>query len=166
MTRKRLDIQDIADDLSASRFFQPAVQSGPVSNTAPAEAAATVLPSAAVSELGGTMETRNHSSTETRKRGAVDPPLVGPGQATAEIEVASAADLFDIAKAVDDKRTVDLRTEEIEALDDWKRELRRKYRLKITQYNLVRCALHELWQDYQQHGDASIVVRRLRELQK
>lgn len=53
-------------------------------------------------------------------------------------------------------------TEEFEALEDLKLELRRKFDLKVTKNDLARSGLHYLVEDYKRHGEASIAVRRLR----
>lgn len=51
--------------------------------------------------------------------------------------------------------------EEHEALEDIKIELRRKFDIATTKNELVRCALHQLLEDFRRAGEGSIVLRRL-----
>ena len=52
--------------------------------------------------------------------------------------------------------------EELEALEDLKLDLRRKYDLKTTKNELARCALQGLLEDYYQRSGSSDVLRRLK----
>jgi len=51
--------------------------------------------------------------------------------------------------------------EELEALDDLKRDLRKQFGLKVTKRALMRHALHELAEDYYGQKAACFIVRRL-----
>jgi hypothetical protein len=74
----------------------------------------------------------------------------------------SIGELFNLSVAVNDKRTIDFTTDEIDILDDIKREVKRKYGIRITQYNIVRCALRHLFENYYQEGEQSVLVERAR----
>lgn len=52
---------------------------------------------------------------------------------------------------------------EFEALEDLKLDLRRKFDLPATKNDLARCALQHVVEDYRRHGEASVVVRQLRD---
>jgi hypothetical protein len=79
-----------------------------------------------------------------------------------------------LAKMVGDEASFDLNslpykndtfsftTEELEAIEDIKLELRRRLDLPATKNDIVRCAVHSLVEDYRRHGPESLVVRRIR----
>ena len=52
--------------------------------------------------------------------------------------------------------------DELDALDDLKRDLKRQLDLKTTKQNLVRYALHRLIEEFTQQGEASWLVQQLR----
>ena len=52
-------------------------------------------------------------------------------------------------------------SEEFEALEDLKLELRRQFDLRATKNDIARCALHHLVEDYRHKGPDSAVIRRL-----
>lgn len=70
--------------------------------------------------------------------------------------------LFDLNEKPYRKDSFLFTTEEFEALEDLKLELRRKFDLRVTKNDLARCALHYLTEDYKRHKDTSVVVKRLR----
>ena len=57
--------------------------------------------------------------------------------------------------------TFEFTDDELYALDDLKRDLRRKLGLKTTKERLIRYALHRLIDDYEQAGEASWIVQQL-----
>jgi hypothetical protein len=52
--------------------------------------------------------------------------------------------------------------EELDALDDLKRDLRRQLALKTTKQNLVRYALHRLIEEFAKDGEASWLTQQLK----
>ena len=52
--------------------------------------------------------------------------------------------------------------DELDALEDLKRDLKRQRDLKTTKQNLIRYALHRLIEEYNQDGEGSWLVKRLR----
>ena len=52
--------------------------------------------------------------------------------------------------------------EELDALDDLKRDLRRQLALKTTKQNLVRYALHRLIEEFAKDGETSWLVQQLK----
>ncbi len=70
--------------------------------------------------------------------------------------------LFDVNQEPTRKDTYWIAEDEFEILEDVKRELRRKFDLKITKGELVRCAIHLLNRLYQKDGEASDIVQSLK----
>ncbi len=75
---------------------------------------------------------------------------------------ASTIPLFDVNEAPTRKDTYLIAEGEFDILEDVKRELRRKFDLKVTKGELVRCAIHLLNTLYQKDGEASAVVQSLK----
>jgi hypothetical protein len=69
---------------------------------------------------------------------------------------------FDPLAHAEQKYTLQFTEPELEAIEDIKLDLRRRLGMKISKIDLVRCGLGELIEDYQQHGDQSRLVQRLR----
>lgn len=69
---------------------------------------------------------------------------------------------FDPSTRADQKYTLAFTEDELEAMEDVKLELRRRYDLKTSKVALVRCGLWELLEDYRQQGEHSRLVQRLR----
>jgi hypothetical protein len=53
--------------------------------------------------------------------------------------------------------------EELDAIDDLKKQLKRRLDLPATQYDIVRAAIHIITEDYRQHGTDSLIVQRIRQ---
>jgi hypothetical protein len=146
MSKKSLDLTGLQNELEGSAFFQPPPA---------APDAATPPPEVAHIEA----KPRKHVSMETRKHVSTDlPPDAEPTTESGS----GLGDLFSLDVPVNAKKTYDFTAKELDYIDDVKRELRRKYDLKITQYNIVRCALGELLEDFKQNGSNSTLVRRLK----
>lgn len=99
-----------------------------------------------VQHQGGNAETRKRGDAETRKDASVNP-----------------ARAFDLDAPAEVKRGFTFTEDELDALDDVKRACRRLHDVKTSQYEIVRCAIHYLLEDYWQHGEESALLRRLRE---
>jgi hypothetical protein len=111
----------------------------------------------AAQEITKTKEPRNLGNKETRKQSSKEPRNQG------YLETAvSAAHGFDLNITPYKNDTFLFTNEELYAIDDLKTELLRKLDLKTTKYDIVRCAIHCLVEDYRQHGDASLIVQRVR----
>jgi hypothetical protein len=76
-------------------------------------------------------------------------------------EATSTAMLFDVNEEPTRKDTYWIAEDEFEILEDVKRELRRKFDLKVTKGELVRCAIHLLNKHYQKDGETSDIVQSL-----
>ena len=74
-------------------------------------------------------------------------------------ESISTAVLFDVNQEPTRKDTYWIAEDEFEILEDVKLELRRKFDLKVTKGELVRCAIHLLNSLYQKEGEASDIVQ-------
>ena len=96
-------------------------------------------------------ETSKVGTLETRNQGTLEP-----------LSVKVEKELFDINQQAHRSNTFVFTDEELWALEDAKIELRRKYDLeKVTKYDIVRCALHCLLEDYRDRKGQSFLVRRL-----
>jgi hypothetical protein len=52
--------------------------------------------------------------------------------------------------------------EELDAIDDLKKQMKRCMELPATQYDIVRAAIHIITEDYRKHGADSLIVQRLK----
>jgi hypothetical protein len=93
-------------------------------------------------------------STETHKHGSVEPRKQG---------TTDSGRRFDIRDEASERYTLAFTLEELEALEDLKRELRRRFGVKTQKYNIIRYALHELIEDFERNGAQSILLRRVKE---
>jgi hypothetical protein len=98
------------------------------------------------------LEPRKQVSKEPRKQGTLENPATdGSG--------------FDLAITPYKNDTFLFTNEELYAIEDLKTDLKRKLDLKTTKYDIVRCAIHCLMEDYQQRGEESYIVQRVRKKQ-
>jgi hypothetical protein len=67
----------------------------------------------------------------------------------------------DVGNKPDRKETFMFSTDESEALEDLKLELRRRFDIKTSKNELARVAVRVLLDDYRQHGETSDLIRRL-----
>jgi hypothetical protein len=98
----------------------------------------------------GNLETRKQVSTETRILGTM-------GHAAPETLE------FDLNIEPSKKGTFIFTYEELDAVDDVKKELKRRLDLPATQYDIVRGAIHIIVEDYRKHGADSLIVQRIRQ---
>jgi hypothetical protein len=71
--------------------------------------------------------------------------------------------VFDLTEPAYRNDTFVFTDAELEALEDMKLELRRKYDIaRATKQNLIRCALHMLLEDFQREKETCFAVKRLR----
>jgi hypothetical protein len=110
----------------------------------------------------GTKEARDIGSKEPRKQ----PSKFPRNQVSKELRSSTAAETssrWHIKQRPNHRMTFDFTDEELDALDDLKREARRRYELKTTKQDLVRHAIHELLRDYEENGEASWILAKLRD---
>jgi hypothetical protein len=69
---------------------------------------------------------------------------------------------FNPSTKADQKYTLAFTEEELEVIEDIKLDLRRRFGIKTSKVELVRCGLGELIEDFQKHGDQSRLVSRLK----
>jgi hypothetical protein len=98
----------------------------------------------------GNKDTRKPVSKETRKQGYVEPAMPG-------------AQEFDLNIEPYKNGTFLFTYEELDAVDDLKKQLKRRLDLPATQYDIVRGAIHIIVEDYRQNGTASLIVQRIRQ---
>lgn len=109
-----------------------------------------------------TPETTGMTSTtpkEARNHGTVEPRKLS---ATSDSTESAAGFRFDATARADQKYTLAFTDQELEALEDVKIELRRRYDVRTTKTELVRCGLWDLIEDYGHHGEQSRLLQRLR----
>jgi hypothetical protein len=96
------------------------------------------------------------ASKVARKQATLEPRILGT------LEIAEEErPMFDITAVAYHSNTFAFTDEELEALEDVKTELRRRQDLRVSKYDLIRCGLHCLLEDYRRNGETSFAVRRL-----
>ena len=103
----------------------------------------------ALPEAGKNKEPRKQVSKEPRKRSAMLPVSTEPLT-------------FDLNIEPEKKGTFIFTYEELDAIDDLKKQLKRRLDLPATQYDIVRAAIHIITEDYRTHGADSLIVQRIR----
>jgi hypothetical protein len=96
-----------------------------------------------------TRKPRKLVSQETRKLGNGVTPTTEPQG-------------FDLNIEPYKKGTFLFTNEELYAVDDVKKDLKRRLDLSSTQYDIVRAAVHIITEDYRKHGADSLIVQRLK----
>jgi hypothetical protein len=94
--------------------------------------------------------TRKQVSQETRRLGNME-------------TIASEVLEFDLNIEPYKKGTFIFTYEELDAIDDVKKQLKRRLDLPATQYDIVRAAIHIITEDYRKHGADSLIVQRIRQ---
>lgn len=151
MAKKQLNTDSIANDLQRSAFF-------PISSPALAPKGVETPIAADTAEVTPEKPQDQRGSLEARKRGNVET------RSSLLLTSATSGISFHLvpeAKA-DQKYTLAFTDAEMEAMEDVKLELRRRFGIKTTKVELVRCGLGELIEDYLKHGDQSRIVTRLK----
>jgi hypothetical protein len=97
-----------------------------------------------------TVKTRKPGNQETRKQGNMVPVTTEPQE-------------FDLNIEPYKKGTFIFTYEELDAVDDLKKQLKRRMDLPATQYDIVRAAIHIITEDYRKHGADSLIVQRIRQ---
>jgi len=105
----------------------------------------------------GRKEVRKLPSLQATKESTLEPW----NQGTLELP-STEARKFDLNTTPYKNDTFAFTTEELEAIEDIKLELRRNLDLHTTKNDIIRSAVHNLVEDYRRHGPDSIVVRRVR----
>jgi hypothetical protein len=98
----------------------------------------------------GNKFTRKQVSRETKREGTVE---------TTATEVLE----FDLNIEPYKKGTFLFTYEELDAIDDVKKQMKRRMDLPATQYDIVRGAIHIIVEDYRQRGTESLIVQRMRQ---
>jgi hypothetical protein len=75
---------------------------------------------------------------------------------------ATEAQEFDLNILPYKNHTFSFTTEELEAMEDLKTELRRRLDLRVTKIDIIRSALHTIIADYRQRGEKSFIVERIK----
>src|SRR5207244_1175413 len=88
---------------------------------------------------------------------------VGREAARKASQPAGRSPTFDLREKPYRKDSFLFTSQEWEALEDLKLDLRRGYAVDATKTDLARCAMHVLIEDFRRKGEDSLAVRRLRE---
>ena len=91
----------------------------------------------------------NNKDLKQASEEETNPPIVRPAP-------------FDITREPYATATFRFTDPELDALEDLKIDLKRKFDLKTTKQNLVRYALYRLVEDYTENGEESWLVTRLK----
>jgi len=97
------------------------------------------------------------TAKEPRKQGSLEP------RGELEELVITLKPLFDINEPAYQNNTYTFTIEELRAIEDMKLDLERNLDIKATKYDIVRCGVHLLIEDYKHNGANSIAVKRLKE---
>jgi hypothetical protein len=111
----------------------------PVETPALQEAPATPVPK----------KPRKLTAKETRPLGTVELAATEP-------------QVFDLNIKPDRKGTYLFTDQELYAIDDLKKDLKRRHDLAATQYDIVRSAVYTIVADYRQRGSESIIVQHIK----
>jgi hypothetical protein len=104
-----------------------------------------------------TKEPNNLATLQTRKQATLEPRNLG------NLELAASEALeFDLNITPYKNDTFAFTTEELEAIEDIKTELRRRLDLQATKNDIVRCGIHSIVDDYRRRGAESLIVQRIR----
>ena len=107
-------------------------------------------------ENQGTLQSRKVGSKESR-----DLDYKVSASSVAQSEESS----FDLAQAPYRNDTFSFTDAELDAIEDMKIDLRRRFDTRATKNSLVRCAIHMLIEDYRRKKGDSFAARRLRKEQ-
>ena len=100
-------------------------------------------------------KSRHQGTLEPRKQGSLD-TKTDPTPDKNEND-----SLFDINQRPDKSNTYEFTREELWAIEDLKNDLEREHDMEVTKYDIVRCAVHCLVEDYKRQGRNSFAFRRL-----
>jgi hypothetical protein len=125
----------------------------------------TTPPPAPPKERQKSQETRNPGTQEAGTPGNQEPRKMGSWETTHVLPTQPTHQGFDLRQPATEKQTFTFSLDEVAALDELKLELRRKFDLKTTKYELARLAIHTLVSGYKEQGTASLLIRSLREKQ-
>jgi hypothetical protein len=107
----------------------------------------------------------NLGNLEPRKQGSLVPRKLASKETRNLGTLAKAEPLageFDLNIAPYKNDTFAFTTEELNAIEDLKIELKRRLDLPATKNDIVRCAIHSIVEDYRQRGTESLLVQRIR----
>jgi hypothetical protein len=68
--------------------------------------------------------------------------------------------VFDLNQEATETRGIPFTQDELDALYDLKRDLRKGLDLRVNQYDIVRIGVHTMIEDYRRNGEKSIVVQK------
>lgn len=152
--KKQIDTDRLTNELKGSSLFfypKPAPTETPPS-AAPATKQPTPPAPPAISIPDKQQQNTKHSiKPENQQRTNAASPDIGDG--------------FDINAAREARGTFELTEQEYDAISEIKRPLGRKFGVRITLHDIVRCAINQTLADYHEHGDESFLIRHLKHKQ-
>jgi hypothetical protein len=144
MAKKHFNLASLSKELEQSAFFPSRQSPTPITERSE-EPAEPVEPTV-----------KKHLSVETGNRVNTEPRISSTPPST------PSAFHFTPGTKADQKYTLAFTEEELEIIEDIKLDLRRRFGIKTSKVELVRCGLGELIEDFQKHGDQSRLVSRLK----
>jgi hypothetical protein len=96
-------------------------------------------------------------SKETRKQGYQETRKLGNAE-----QAVTESQGFDLNIVPYKNGTFLFTYEELDAIDDLKKQLKRRLDLPATQYDIVRAAIHIITEDYRKHGADSLIVQHIK----
>ncbi len=108
----------------------------------------------------GTLEASNIGTKQTSKQASLVP--INQGTKVLPGGTAAAEHTFDITQVAAHPATFNFTDDELDALDDLKRDLKRQHDIRTTKKDLIRHALHQLVENYRALGEGSWIVTRAR----
>jgi hypothetical protein len=109
-------------------------------------------------EIDRSKETRKLGNKVARKQGNLETRKLGNAEQAVTETVG-----FDLNIEPYKKGTFIFTYEELDAVDDLKKQLKRRLDLPATQYDIIRAAIHIIVEDYHQRGQESFIVQRIRQ---
>jgi len=139
MSKSKLDENSMLSELSGSAFFRDR----------------TPIPKKYSSKLDNGMGRTTEGSKIQVSKGSADQQARRSEDQEAEISL-------NLNKIADIRRGHDFTEEELNEIEDLKRDLRRKYGFYSSVSDVVRVGVHIISEDFHKNGEVSMLVTRLR----
>jgi hypothetical protein len=118
-------------------------------------------PKEAQPQKRGNEEPRKRGIEDRRKRGSEEGSFLDTEEAR-NLGKSFLQYQFDLADDPDEKYGFVFTADELDALDDVKRDAKRKFGVKTSKQDLVRCAVQELIENFYTSGESSNAIQRIR----
>lgn len=146
------------------RLFAPSLPSKPssVPTIDPPQVSDKTTDSAQVKASNqGTLETSNQGKIDTSNQGSLEPFKPPTKERTKVEEPQGSATRFNLGKTPDRANTYSFTEAELWAIEDVQQSLQRNHGIDATKYDIVRCGVHLVVEDFLEHGHQSQVAQRM-----